>query len=407
MYLYLVLSILIIKFLLDLLIEVLNLKNLKKTLPEEFKDVFDEKKYQKSQEYTRVLTKFGLFKSGVALCLTVLFVYFGGFNSVDIFALGFGYGQIGTGVIFIFFIYLISFFLGLPFSAYSTFVIEKRFDFNRTTPLTFLQDKIKSLVLSSMITGPVVMVVIYFFLIMGEVAWLYCWIFVSIFSLFLAFIAPVIILPLFNKFTPLEDGSLKNIIASYVKEQNFRISGLFSIDGSKRSTKANAYFTGFGNTKRIALYDTLISQMQEQEILAVLAHEVGHCKKGHIKQSFLMSILSTGLMFYLLSLFMNNQALFEDFGMQNISIYASLIFFGFLYTPISMMLDIFQGVLSRKNEYQADEFSKVTTKNSKYLIGALKKLSSSNLSNLTPHPLKVFVYYSHPPVLERIKALRH
>ncbi len=240
----------------------------------------------------------------------------------------------------------------------------------------------------------------------GRMGWIYSWILITIFSLFLTFVAPVVILPLFNKFTPLEDGELKNAIISYSNKQKIVLSKIFKIDGSKRSTKANAYFTGFGKTKRVALFDTLIEDMTKDQIVAVLAHEVGHHKLGHIIKSIIMSILSTGLMLYILSLFINNQGLFDAFQIENISIYGSLILFLFLYRPIAFLFEIFFNIYSRKIEFEADNFAKRTQGDNKHLIEALKKLTVKNLSNLTPHRLKVFLEYSHPTVLQRIVNLR-
>jgi STE24 endopeptidase len=220
------------------------------------------------------------------------------------------------------------------------------------------------------------------------------------------YIAPVVILPLFNKFTPLEDGELKTKIQEFAAVQKYKLSGIFKIDGSKRSTKSNAYFTGFGKTKRIALFDTLIEKHTVGELVAVLAHEIGHCKLGHIKKGILISLASSLLMFFILSLFITKQGLYAAFGIEGTPLYAGFIFFGFLYAPISMILNLLGNIMSRKHEYEADAFAAETTGEPTALIDALKKLSVDNLSNLTPHPLKVFLEYSHPPVLERIKALR-
>ena len=220
------------------------------------------------------------------------------------------------------------------------------------------------------------------------------------------FVAPILIMPLFNKFIPLEEGDLKSTILDYAKKEQFSLKGLFTMDGSKRSTKSNAYFTGFGRFRRIVLFDTLIEKHTTQELLTIVAHEMGHYKKQHILKMVVMSILSSGMMFFLLSLFLNNPMLFEAFKMEHISIYASLIFFSFLYSPIESVLSIFGQVMSRKHEYEADAYAVDTTRLPLDFISGLKKLSVDNLSNLTPHPWKVFLEYSHPPVLERIKAIK-
>ncbi|HIJ21259.1 MAG TPA: M48 family metallopeptidase, partial [Deltaproteobacteria bacterium] len=235
----------------------------------------------------------------------------------------------------------------------------------------------------------------------------YCWIALTLFQLFLLFIAPVVIMPIFNKFVPLEEGELKTAIREYAEEQGFKMKGIFSMDGSKRSTKSNAFFTGFGRFRRIVLFDTLIEKHSVDELVSILAHEIGHYRKKHIFKSVLISILTTGLMFFILSLFINNKDLFAAFQMQETSIYASLFFFGFLYAPIETVVGILGNILSRRHEYEADAYAIKTTHKPQAMITALKKLSVDNLSNLTPHPLKVFLGYSHPPVLERIRAIDH
>ncbi|HAS88917.1 MAG TPA: peptidase M48, partial [Desulfovibrio sp.] len=245
-----------------------------------------------------------------------------------------------------------------------------------------------------------------FFNAAGSLAWLWCWLFTVVITLGVQYLAPTWILPLFNKFTPLEDGELKEKIEKFAKDNGFELSGIFMIDGSKRSTKANAYFTGFGKKKRIALFDTLINNLSTDEIVAVLAHEIGHSKLGHIRKMMTMSIINTGAVFLLMSFFLGNKELFAAFGMQNISVHAGLIFFALLYTPVSIVLSIFSNIRSRKHEFEADAFAAQTTHGPEALIGALKKLSVSNLSNLTPHPFYVWLEYSHPPVLKRIEALR-
>ncbi|MCI5142811.1 MAG: M48 family peptidase, partial [Candidatus Electrothrix sp. ATG1] len=255
--------------------------------------------------------------------------------------------------------------------------------------------------------GPLLAAVLWFFEITGSMAWIYCWLAVTLFTFILQFLAPVLIMPLFNTFTPLEDGTLKEGIIEYAAQQDFAIQGIYTMDGSRRSTRLNAFFTGFGRFRRIVFFDTLVEKLQPQEIIAVLAHEMGHFKKKHILKMMGLSIIQTGCMFYILSLFLGNTQLFAAFGMEHISVYAGLIFFGFLYAPVSMLLSIVFHVYSRKNEYQADAWAVHTTADQgEGLINGLKKLSVHNLSNLTPHPFHVFIHYSHPPVLQRIQAIR-
>ncbi|XCN71483.1 MAG: M48 family metallopeptidase [Candidatus Electrothrix aestuarii] len=406
-YLVFILTVLVASYFLDLVVSFLEIRSLQPELPAEFKDVYDEEKYRKSQEYTRVTTRFSLIQDTITLVVTLLFILAGGFNTVDLLARSVGWGSISTGLLFTGMVILLSFVLGLPFSLYSTFVIEERFGFNKTTVKTFFLDLLKGVLLAILIGGPLLAAVLWFFEITGTLAWIYCWLAVTLFTFILQFLAPVLIMPLFNKFTPLEDGELKEGITEYAAQQDFAIQGIYTMDGSKRSTRLNAFFTGFGRFRRIVFFDTLVEKLLPQEIIAVLAHEMGHFKQKHILKMMGLSILQTGLMFYILSLFLGNAQLFAAFGMEHISVYAGLIFFGFLYTPVSMLLSIFFHIYSRKNEYQADAWAVETTADQgEGLINGLKKLSVHNLSNLTPHPFNVFIHYSHPPVLQRIQAIR-
>ncbi|WPD24844.1 MAG: M48 family metallopeptidase [Candidatus Electrothrix scaldis] len=406
-YLVFILTVLVASYFLDLVVSFLEIRSLQPELPAEFKDVYDEEKYRKSQEYTRVTARFSLIQDTITLVATLLFILAGGFNTVDFLARSVGWGSISTGLLFTGMVILLSFVLGLPFSLYSTFVIEERFGFNKTTVKTFFLDLLKGVLLAILIGGPLLAAVLWFFEITGTLAWIYCWLAVTLFTFILQFLAPVLIMPLFNKFTPLEDGELKEGITEYAAQQDFAIQGIYTMDGSKRSTRLNAFFTGFGRFRRIVFFDTLVEKLLPQEIIAVLAHEMGHFKQKHILKMMGLSILQTGLMFYILSLFLGNAQLFAAFGMEHISVYAGLIFFGFLYTPVSMLLSIFFHIYSRKNEYQADAWAVETTADQgEGLINGLKKLSVHNLSNLTPHPFNVFIHYSHPPVLQRIQAIR-
>ena len=404
-YLIFILAVILIGYILDTCVSLLNLRSLDPNLPEEFADVFDTDKYAQSQEYTRVSTRFGLLQGSIMTALTLLFILLGGFNLVDQAARSFSLGTILTGLIFTGLLTLLSGVVNLPFSAYSTFVIEERFGFNKTTWKTFVLDIVKSVILAILIGGPLLAFILWFFEVGGSLAWLYCWLAVVGFTVVLQFLAPVLIMPLFNKFTPLEDGELKDSITNYARQEQFKMKGIYTMDGSKRSTKLNAFFTGFGKFRRIVFFDTLVEKLTTGEIIAVLAHEMGHFKKKHIFKMMGASILQTGVMFFILSLFINNEGLFAAFRMDNLSIYACLIFFGFLYSPISMLLGIAFNYVSRRHEYEADAYAAGSTNEPLELISGLKKLSVTNLSNLTPHPLHVFLNYSHPPVLERIQAL--
>lgn len=405
-YLILILAIILISFTLEVVVSLLNIQSLHPDLPDEFADVFDNEQYAKSQNYTRSTTRFGLLQNSIMTPITILFILLGGFNWIDNLARSFDQGSIITGLVFTGLLTFFSGIAGLPFSIYSTFVLEERFGFNKTTPKTFILDLIKSVVLGILIGGPILAMVLWFFEIGGPLAWLYCWLIVVGFVLIMQFLAPVIIMPLFNKFTPLEEGELQDSITDYAKSEAFKMKGIYTMDGSKRSTKLNAFFTGFGTFRRIVFFDTLVEKLSTDEIVAVLAHEMGHFKKKHIFKMMAASILQMGITFYILSLFLNNKGLFAAFGMEHLSIYASLIFFGFLYSPISMLLGIVSNIFSRRHEYEADAYAASTTSMPMDLVNGLKKLSVSNFANLTPHPLHVFLNYSHPPVLARINALK-
>ena len=405
-YLIVILAIIIGNYILDLIIDLLNVRSIKEELPNEFEGFYDSAKYKKSQSYLKDNTYFKLIQATFMTAMVLFLILSGGFNFIDRLARSFNLGIIPTGLIFsgiLFFFFQI---IGIPFSIYHTFVIEEKYGFNRTKPKTFILDILKGWLLSIIIGGLLLFLIIWFFIKSGNLAWLFCWLGVTVFEFFIIFIAPVVIMPLFNKFIPLEEGELKQAIQTYAQSQDFKLKGLFKMDGSRRSSKSNAFFTGFGKYRRIVLFDTLIKNHGVDELVSVLAHEMGHYKKKHILKMMTISILTNGLMFFILSLFINNPGMFAAFRMDNFSIYASLLLFSFLYTPINIILSLAGNVLSRYHEYEADKYAVSTYKKPEAFILALKKLSVDNLSNLTPHPLKVFISYSHPPVLERIKALR-
>jgi len=402
-----ILAAILVDFVLEIVSNRLNLEALSKELPDEFDRVYDEETYAKSQEYTRVQTKFGFITGTFDLILLLVFWFAGGFNWLDQWARGFDFGVIVTGLIFIGVLIIAKTIISLPFSIYSTFVIEERFGFNKTTPKTFVMDRVKGLLLSVVIGAPLLAGIIAFFEYGGTWAWVYAWLVVTAFSLVMQYIAPTWIMPIFNKFEPLEDEELREAIENYADKVDFPLQEIYVMDGSKRSSKSNAFFTGFGKNKRIALFDTLIENHTKEELVAVLAHEIGHYKKKHIIKNMGISILQTGIMFALLSIFLQVQALFDAFYMDQMSVYAGLLFFGMLYSPIETILGIAMQKLSRSHEYEADHFASTTIQNSEEMVKVLKKLSKDNLSNLTPHPFYVFLNYSHPPVLKRIQAIRN
>jgi STE24 endopeptidase len=390
---------------LNLAADRLNLKHLRSELPLAFEGIYDPERYRKSQQYLRVNTQFGWITSTFNLCLLLVFWFAGGFPFLDKWVRTLELGPVLSGLIYMGVLVLLKAALSLPFSAYATFVIEERFGFNKTTPRTYVLDLLKGLGLAVLLGTPLLAAILAFFQYAGPHAWWYCWIGVTLYMLVVQFIAPTWIMPLFNKFTPLEEGELKSAILSYANSIDFPLENVYQMDGSRRSTKSNAFFTGFGKHKRIVLFDTLINQHSVSELVAVLAHEMGHYKKKHIRQSLILGILQTGLMLFLLSHFITYQGLFDAFYMPQQSIYAGMIFFAMLYAPIDFFVGILMQVLSRKNETVADQFAAETTRDPGSMVDALKKLSVHNLSNLTPHPFYVFLHYSHPPVLKRIQSL--
>ncbi|VGO14595.1 Protease HtpX [Pontiella desulfatans] len=404
-YLIFILALMAFNWLLSLIVETLNIRNVTTEIPDEFHGIYDDEKYAKSQRYLKDNTRFGQIQAAIMLPLTVAFILLGGFRWINDIAQATSDNMIIQGLVFGGILMAIGQLVGLPFGIYDTFVLEEKYGFNKTTVKTFVADILKGLLLTVLLGGPIFALVLWI-LSSVELAWLWAWVALSAIQIFIMFIAPVVIFPLFNKFVPLEEGELRSSIEDYAAAQNYTLSGIFKIDGSKRSTKSNAYFTGFGKTKRIALYDTLIENHSTEELVGVLAHEIGHCKRGHVKKGIAISMASTLLMFFILSLFISKEGLYAAFGIEGTPLYAGLFFFGFLYAPISMILGLLGNMLSRKHEFEADAYAAETTQAPGKMISALKKLSVDNLSNLTPHPLKVFLEYSHPPVLERIKALR-
>ena len=401
--------IILITLLFDLILhftaDFLNIRELKRELPETFTGIYDPDHYRKSQDYLRVNTRFGWITGIFNMVVVLVFWFSGGFNWLDHWVRSLDFGPIPTGLIYIGMLMLLRTILSLPFSIYDTFVIEERFGFNKTTPKTFVLDLLKMLGLSAVLGGILLSGILAFFLYAGANAWWYCWVGVSLFMLAMQYIAPTWIMPLFNKYKPLEEGELRDAIFSYADKIKFSLNNVFAMDGSKRSAKSNAYFTGFGKNKRIVLFDTLIEKHAVPELVGVLAHEMGHYKKKHILKMTIMGIGQMGLLFFLLSFFISYGKLFDAFYVDQPSIYAGLIFFGMLYAPLDFFIGFFSQMISRKNEYEADRFAVQTTLDGRSMVDALKKLSVHNLSNLTPHPFYVLLNYSHPPILKRIKAI--
>ncbi|MFB0556773.1 MAG: M48 family metallopeptidase [Dehalococcoidia bacterium] len=403
---FIILFALLIEYAIGVAANLFNLKSLRSEPPPTLEGVYQPEDYRKSQEYIRTNTRFDFVTSTFSLVVLLSFWFAGGFNYLDqIVVRSWGFVPILNGLFYIGILLIGYSLLTLPFSIYRTFVIEERFGLNRTTPRTFLVDRIKGLGLAALIGAALLSGILALFEYVGYYAWIYCWIAVTVFSLILQYIAPTWIMPLFNKFTPLEPGELKEAILNYAHSVDFPIKNVFVMDGSKRSSKSNAFFTGFGHNKRIALFDTLIKKHTVPELIAVLAHEIGHHKKRHILQGTIINILHLGVLFFVLSIFLGSSGLYDAFYMEQQSIYSGILFFGLLYTPLEMVLSVIMHVLSRKNEYEADRFAAETIQHPQHLIEALKKLYAGNLSNLVPHPFYVFLNYSHPPLLQRIRAI--
>jgi len=402
---FIILFALLIEYAIGVIAGLFNLKSLRSEPPPALEGVYKLEDYRRSQEYSRTNTRFDFITSTFNLVVLLSFWFAGGFNYLDQIVRSWGFVPILNGLLYIGILLIGYSLLTLPFSIYHTFVIEERFDFNKTTPRTFLVDRIKGLGLGALVGAALLSGILALFEYAGYCAWIYCWIAVTLFSLILQYVAPTWIMPLFNKFTPLGPGELREAILNYAHSVDFPIKNVFVMDGSRRSSKSNAFFTGFGRNKRIALFDTLIEKHTVPELIAVLAHEIGHYKKKHILQGLIINILHAGVLFFVLSIFLGSPGLYEAFYMEQQSIYSGILFFGLLYTPLEMVLSVIMNAISRRNEYEADRFAAETIQHPQHLIEALKKLHAGNLSNLVPHPFYVFLNYSHPPLLERIHAI--
>ena len=406
LYLLFILSFLIFEYLLDTYSKYLNIYSLKLEIPKEFVGIYDSIKYKNSQEYTIDNSKFNLVVSSINVLITFIFILIGGFNYLDLFLRKIIINnEIILGLSYFGILIFLNTIISLPVSYYSTFYIEEKYGFNKSTKKLFFIDQIKGLIISIIIGSIILSLILSFFMLLGKYAWMYSWVIISFFIILIPIIYVNWIAPLFNEFTKLKEGELKDEIDEYALKVQFPLKEIFIVDGSKRSSHSNAYFTGFGKNKRIVLYDTLLKNHSTNEIISIIAHEVGHYKKKHIIINTIMSIAITGIMLFCLSFFIDNLYLFQAFQMQYISTYAGIVFFSILYSPINFLLSIFMNYFSRLNEYEADKYAVETIGDRSNLILALKNLSISNLSNLTPHKFYVWLNYSHPPVLHRIKAI--
>ena len=402
---WIIIAILVLDFLFENYLEYLNTTRMSKKLPEEVKGIYDEKRYREQQAYQRENQRFGMITGTFGFLLILGMFVFYGFAFVNDLVWNITSNSIAAALLFFGILMFASDLLNTPFSLYDTFVIEEKHGFNKTKPRTFLFDKIKGWLLGAVIGGGLLALVIVIYQETQNMFWICAWGVVAAFSIFMALFYSSLIVPLFNKQTPLEEGELRDAIQNFAEKVGFKLDNIFVIDGSKRSTKANAYFTGFGAKKRIVLYDTLINDMETGELVAVLAHEIGHYKKKHVLEGLFLSLLQTGMVLFLFSLLIDSPALSKALGVEEPNFHIGLIAFGILYSPVSFVLGIFMNIRSRKNEYQADAFA-AKHYQPEALASALKKLSVRNLSNLTPHPAYVFFNYSHPPLLERLRHLK-
>jgi len=398
-------TIILLNFFKDSILDYLNSTYFNNEIPKIISDIYDNEKYLKSQEYKKIQYKFNRISSIYSLLILLLFFYFDGFLIIDNYCRSLFDSEIIISLSFFGIIYFGNDILSIPFSLYYTFIIEERFGFNKTSFKTFITDKLKSWLLTILFGGGILSFIIFQFESIGQNFWIVAWIFMSILTVLINGLYAQVIVPLFNKQTKLEDGELKSEIEKYSKNVGFNLSNIFIIDGSKRSTKANAYFSGFGKQKRVTLYDTLINKLNKEQIVAVIAHEIGHYKKNHIIFNLLFSIIQTGIMLYILSLLIYLPLFSEALNIDNHSFHIALVTFSILYTPISEISSLIINLFSRKFEYEADKYADKSF-DGKYLIQALKVLTKDSLSNLTPHPKYVWWHYSHPTLLERINQLR-
>ena len=405
LYYLIIVSAIIIEYLLTSISSVLDIKNITPIIPLDFKKAYDGEKYVRSQEYLKARTRFGLFSSTFSLGLILIVIHSDVFGYLDQYVRLQTENYILQGLLFIGIIYFFQDIISLPFSLYNTFVIEQKFGFNKIKPGLYFFDKIKGYGIFIVLGSTVITPLLYFFHVYSEIGWLIAW---SVLTVFMIAIQPLfvhVIAPMFNKFTPLEEGDLRKEIEKYTSKFDFPLVRIDIMDGSKRSAHSNAYFTGFGKSRRIAIFDTLVEKHSTKEIVSVVAHEVGHYKLKHILQGTIIGIIETGIMLFAFNLIMNDISLFNVFGVNQLSVHAGIVFFSMLYAPVSMLTSIVTTAISRKNEFEADKFSLDTTSDGQALISMLIGLSANNLSHLTPHPMKVFLSYSHPPVIDRIKAV--
>lgn len=402
---FIIVVFLCLDFMLERVLESLNSKHMSPVLPDSLKGIYEEKEYSRFQSYKRENGRLDSWSSGVGFVVMIVFLVAGGFGWYNSWVVSLTDSVVWQTILFVVGLSVVSSVLDIPFDYYATFRIEEKYGFNKTTRRVYWLDTVKELFLSLVLGGVLLALVVWFYTWAGTYFWLYAWGAVTLFSVFMAMFYSQLIVPLFNKQTPLQEGSLRNKIQAFAGKVGFKLDNIYVIDGSKRSTKANAYFTGLGPKKRVVLYDTLIDELTEEEIVAVLAHEVGHYKKRHTLRSMVVSVIQMGVLFWLFSLCVNNVALSEALGGDRAYFQMGLIAFAILYSPVNLILGVGMNVWSRNNEYEADAFA-ARYYEGDYLVSGLKKISVKSLSNLTPHPLYEYIYYSHPSLLKRIDAIK-
>ena len=402
---FIIVVFLCLDFVLERVLESLNSKHMSPVLPDSLKGIYEEKEYSRFKSYKRENGRLDSWSSGGGFVVMIVFLVAGGFGWYNSWVVSLTDSVVWQTILFVVGLSVVSSVLDIPFDYYATFRIEEKYGFNKTTRRVYWLDTVKELFLSLVLGGVLLALVVWFYTWAGTYFWLYAWGAVTLFSVFMAMFYSQLIVPLFNKQTPLQEGSLRDKIQAFAGKVGFKLDNIYVIDGSKRSTKANAYFTGLGPKKRVVLYDTLIDELTEEEIVAVLAHEVGHYKKRHTLRSMVVSVIQMGVLFWLFSLCVNNVALSEALGGDRVYFQLGLIAFAILYSPVNLILGIGMNVWSRSNEYEADAFA-ARYYEGDYLVSGLKKISVKSLSNLTPHPLYEYVYYSHPSLLKRIDAIK-
>ena len=403
-WLYLIIGLVIFNYLFSTVLDFINGKNWRTEIPPVMKDFYPEDKYLKAKNYSKEKGKVSLISSTLSTLITLLFLVFDGYGWLDNFiSLYYDIPFLKSGIFFLV-LFILSDFISIPFSCYNTFVIEEKYGFNKTTVKTFVLDKIKGYLLTLIIGGVLLFGAIYIVSLLENGFWVWLWLSLSVIMLLVNMFYADLIVPIFNKLTPLENGSLREKIESYTNKVGYSLKNIYIIDGSKRSSKANAFFSGLGPRKTIALYDTLVEKHTEEELVAVLAHEVGHYKKKHVITSLFLTIFQLGLMCFLLETCLKVGEISQALGGKEMVFHLGLVAFGILYSPVGTILSILMNINSRKNEFEADHYAK-TTYSGVALELALKKLSVDSLSNLYPHPFYTFIHYSHPPLLKRLSAL--